>query len=113
MKMARIRRSAAVAVLGLLLLGIGAGAEAALASGACCTGMPDMGSGPGAPCRSLAPSSCCEQSAFSGPQSLPGAPQLASGIESPTPAPPAHPVPLHPDQPGIPRRTLATTVLRL
>ena len=63
--MARFRRPTSVVLLVLMLLGIAAGAGAALASGGCCAGMPAPHGSSDAtpPCHSVAPTSCCEPTA--------------------------------------------------
>ena len=112
--MARLRLRAAFSVLALMLLGIAAGAGSALASGACCAMATDDAPGRGAPCHSVAPTSCCEDSAAARAPSLPGAPVFAapcgptSLAAAPLAAAPAAPPPWAPV-----RSALASVVLRL
>jgi len=86
--MIRSRRRAGLFVLALMLLGIAAGAAAAIASGDCCAGMPVShgSSNPAAPCHSVAPTSCCEAGATGRIPMPQGAPTLAAFAEGFAPA---------------------------
>jgi hypothetical protein len=114
MVMSSSRRGAGLLVLAVMLLGIAASAGAALASGACCAGMPaSHGSpDPAVPCHSVAPTSCCEANAGA-PLPMPtGAPALSAPAEALLPA--ADPIVWRADA-GAPasRAVLAFVVLRL
>jgi len=112
--MSRLRRRAAGSVLALMLLGIAGSAGSALASGACCAMPADDQSGREAPCHSVAPTSCCEDSAATRAPSLPAAPVFAApcapaALASPSLArAPSAPPPCAPA-----RSALASVVLRL
>ena len=115
--MSRLRRRAGFLVLALMLLGIAVHAGSALASGACCAmPAPHGSSDREPPCRSVAPTSCCEAIAAGGVPSLPGAPIFATAAAA---APPlaAGPAPcalFAPPPPSAPARiALASVVLRL
>ena len=86
--MIRSRRRAGIFVLAVMLLGIAAGAGAAIASGDCCAGMPlsHGSSDPAAPCHSVAPTSCCEPGATGWIPMPQGAPVLAAFAEGFAPA---------------------------
>jgi hypothetical protein len=113
--MSRLRPCAGIVLLALLALGIAGDAGATLATGACCAGMPadHAASESEMPCRSLAPTSCCEASAAGrvpGPASAPVLP--AGGIAGPAAAPlPIAWIERSADAPL--RNPVATIVLRL
>jgi hypothetical protein len=115
-EMIRSRQRAGLLVLALMLLGIAASAEAALASGDCCAGMPAShgSSDPAAPCHSVAPTSCCEPGTTGRIPMPQGAPLLAVCAEAFAPA--ADPFRCHggDSTPARERQAaLASVVLRL
>jgi len=87
MRMIRSPRRCALVVLAAMLLGIAAGATAALASGDCCAGMPAIQGHPDptAPCHSVAPTSCCEAGTTGPRPTPPGVPALALPAEGRAP----------------------------
>ncbi len=114
--MMRWRHSAGLVVLAVMLLGLAAGAAAAVSGGDCCAGMPRATgeAEPAPPCHSVAPTSCCEPGAAVQPPTAPAAQVLLAPTAGLAPSPVAYQV--HGGAPlptSASRVALASVVLRL
>ena len=113
--MSRLRLRAGLLLLSLMLVGIAGDAGSTLAAGACCAGMPadHAASEREAPCRSLAPTSCCEANAAGHAPGPPAAPTVATAVATPAPAVDALPGAGFGPVPAAPARITVATIFRL
>lgn len=114
--MAKWRSVAAVGLLAFLLAGVAAPAAAALAQDSCCQGMAaaDRGDSSPARCQWITATSCCNESAWIGPNgAFAPAPRAACALVAVQPPLQRHSLRLPAAVPNPQTAALATIVLRL